>query len=323
VLQGYAIEDGRLRPVEQPLAALQRVVWLDLLNPTEEEERAIEAALGFGVPTRDEMAEIEESSRLYTENGAAFMTADVPSQVDSDDPVLAPVTFILAGERLVTLRYDEPRIFRSFAARAERLELECSDGFATLLSLLEVVVDRLADILEEVGREIDRASRAVFRPPPGKAGKGTDHQDVLRRIGRAGGLAANVGDSLVTIERVLVFLTASSAAKPTAKTGKVRLKALARDAHFLTEHTASLMQKLNFLLDATLGMISIEQNQIIKIFSVAAVIFLPPTLVGTVYGMNFDTMPELHWAFGYPFALGAMLLSAVLSYWVFKSRGWL
>jgi magnesium transporter len=323
VLQGYAIDDGRLRLVEQPLAALDRVVWIDLLSPTGEEERAIEAALGFEVPTRDEMAEIEESSRLYTENGAAFMTANVPSFVDTDDPVLAPVTFILAGERLLTLRYHEPRVFRSFAARAERLGLECSDGFSTLLSLLEVVVDRLADILEEVGREIDRASRTVFRPKQAKAGKGSDYQGVLRQIGRAGGLAASVGDSLVTIERVLVFLTASSAARPSGKAAKVRLKALARDSHFLTEHTASLMQKLNFLLDATLGMISIEQNQIIKIFSVAAVIFLPPTLVGTVYGMNFDVMPELHWIAGYPFALGLMVLSAVVSYWVFKSRGWL
>ena len=127
----------------------------------------------------------------------------------------------------------------------------------------------------------------------------------------------------MTLERVLVFLTATSAARPASKGAKVRLKALARDTHFLTEHTGSLTQKLNFLLDATLGMISIEQNTIIKIFSVAAVIFLPPTLVGTVYGMNFDVMPELHWAFGYPFALGAMVLSAVVSYWVFKSRGWL
>ena len=126
MLQGYAIEDGRLRPLDAPLEALDRLVWVDLLNPTEEEEAAIEAALGIGVPTREEMEEIEESSRLYTENGAVFMTADLVAQVDTDDPVLAPVTFILAGERLVTLRYHEPRAFRSFAQRAERLELGCS-----------------------------------------------------------------------------------------------------------------------------------------------------------------------------------------------------
>jgi magnesium transporter len=324
VLQGYAIEEGRLRLLVTPFASLDRLVWIDLLSPTEEEERAVEAALGFEVPTRDEMQEIEDSSRVYTDAGAAVMTVDLPVQVESDDPVLAPVTFILVGERLVTVRYHDPRVFRSFAVRSERLELDCSDGFSVLLSMLEVVVDRLADILEEVGREIDRVSRAVFRPPPQpKKGGGPDYQAVLRRIGRAGGLVANAGDSLVTLERVLVFLTATSAARPASKGAKVRLKALARDTHFLTEHTGSLTQKLNFLLDATLGMISIEQNTIIKIFSVAAVIFLPPTLVGTVYGMNFDVMPELHWALGYPFALGAMVLSAVVSYWVFKSRGWL
>jgi magnesium transporter len=321
VLQGFAIEGGRLRLLAEPFAALDRVVWIDLLDPTDDEERAVEAALGVEVPTRDEMVEIEESSRLYTDGGAAFMTVDLPSQVDSDDPVLAPVTFVLVGERLLTLRYHDPRAFRTFATRADRLDLDCSDGFSTLLSLLEVVVDRLADILEEVGREIDQASRAVFRPPPTK-GNGPDYQGILRKIGRAGGLVANAGDSLVTLERLLVFLTAA-AARPSSKQGKLRLKALARDTHFLSEHTGSLTQKLTFLLDATLGMISIQQNQIIKIFSVAAVVFLPPTLIASIYGMNFDVMPELHWLAGYPFALGLMVASAVVSYWVFKSRGWL
>jgi magnesium transporter len=323
VLQGYGIEDGRLRALPDPLAALDRVVWIDLHGPTEEEERAVEAALpGLDVPTRDDMVQIEESDRLYTENGAAYMTAELPVLVETDTPALAPVTFILVGERLVTLRYADPRVFRSFAARSERLELGCTDGVSTLLSLLEVVVDRLADILEEVGRDIDQASRAVFGSPR-KPAEAPDYQAVLRRIGRAGGLVAHVGDSLVTLERLLVFLAASSAARPTGKEAKVRLKAVARDTHFLSEHAGSLTQKLNFLLDATLGMISIQQNAIIKIFSVAAVVFLPPTLIASIYGMNFAVMPELHWLFGYPFALGLMVLSAIVSYWIFKSRGWL
>jgi magnesium transporter len=122
---------------------------------------------------------------------------------------------------------------------------------------------------------------------------------------------------------VIVFLAASASAKPTTKEGKLRVKTLSRDTRFLSEHALSLTGKLNFLLDATLGMISIDQNAIIKIFSVAAVVFLPPTLIASIYGMNFVVMPELQWLAGYPFALGLMVLSAVLSYWFFKSRGWL
>jgi magnesium transporter len=318
MIRGYAVEEGRLRPVPAPLEAPAGVVWLDLVDPTDAEERAVEVAVGLEVPTREEMAEIEDSSRLYAEDGAVVMTANLPVGTESDDPVLAPVTFILAGDRLVTVRYHEPRAFRAFPQRAERLELGCTDGSSVLLSLLEVVVDRLADILEKIGRDVDRLSRSVFRPE-GKA----DYQATLRGLGRQGDLAAHVNDSLVSLERLFVFLTAAAPARVGGKDGKARLKTLGRDTRFLSEHAASLSAKLNFLLDATLGMISIEQNAIIKIFSVAAVIFLPPTLVGTVYGMNFDVMPELHWVFGYPFALAAMVLSAVVSYWVFKSRGWL
>ena len=164
MIQAYAVADGRLRPLEAPFDSLDEVVWFDVFNPTEAEEAALEKAIGVGVPTPAEMQEIEDSSRLYTEDGAAFMTANLPSQVETDEPVLAPVTFILAGERLVTLRYHEPRAFRTFTARAERVDTGCSDGTTTLVGLLEVVVDRLADILEKIGRDIEQISRLVFRP---------------------------------------------------------------------------------------------------------------------------------------------------------------
>ena len=316
MIQGYAVDGGRLRPVPEPLAAAG-VVWIDLLDPSEAEERAVETALGLEVPTREEMAEIEDSSRLYADDGAVVMTAQLPVGTDGDDPVLAPVTFILVGDRLVTLRYHEPRAFRAFPQRAERFELPCTDGLSVLLSLLEVIVDRLADILEAIGREMDRLSRAVFRPD-GPA----DYQAVLRGLGRQGEIVGFISDSLVSLERLFVFLTAATAGRAD-KDSKARLKTLGRDTRFLSEHAGSVNAKLTFLLDATLGMISIEQNATIKIFSVAAVVFLPPTLIASIYGMNFGVMPELSWAFGYPFALALMVLSAVLSYWIFKKRGWL
>ncbi|MFO1142458.1 MAG: magnesium transporter CorA family protein [Amaricoccus sp.] len=325
MLNGYAVEDGRLVPLPAPLEAPERVIWYDLFTPTREEEQAIERVVGVEVPTPDEMHEIEDSSRLYSESGAFFMTANLPSQVETEAPLLAPVTFILAGSRLVTLRYHEPRSFRTFTGRAERADLGCTDGATAMLGLLEVVVDRMADILERIGREIELLSRAIFRRSPQRTegAGGTDYQIVLQGLGRQGDLVANVIDSLVTLERLIVFLSAVVTQKPLSKDGKLRLKSLGRDTRFLNEHANALAAKLTFLLDATLGMISIEQNAIIKIFSVAAVIFLPPTLVASIYGMNFAVMPELHWLFGYPFALGLMVASAVVSYWLFKSRGWL
>jgi magnesium transporter len=324
MIQGYAVEDGHLSPVEAPLAAPDDVVWFDLHDPTDAEEEALERLLGIGLPTRDEMQEIEDSSRLYTENGAAYMTANLPARVDSDEPILEPVTFVLVRDCLVTIRYHEPRAFHTFATRAERVDLGCSDGITALMALLEVVVDRLADILEKIGRDIEHLSRSVFRPTADATKKGgPDYAPVLQGLGRQGDLIANVLDSLMTIERLIAFLTAATAPRPLGKDARVRVKTLGRDTRFLAEHANTLSQKLTFLLDATLGMISIQQNAIIKIFSVAAVIFLPPTLVASIYGMNFEVMPELQWIAGYPFALGLMIASAAGSYWVFKRRGWL
>jgi magnesium transporter len=321
MINGYSVEGGRLRPEEAPLDAMDRIIWIDLDSPTPEEAAAAGAALGIELPTRADMEEIEDSSRLYTENGAAFMTANLPSRVDTEEPVLAPVTFILAGTRLVTLRYHEPRAFRTFSTRAMRIDMGCSDGPTALVALLEVTVDRLADILEKIGRDVELLSRAVFRRSPDARGGGPDYLAVLKSLGRHADLLANVVDSLVTLERLVAFLNATQ--KTASKDLRLRLKTMTRDTRFLDDHASALSGKLTFLLDATLGMISIEQNAIIKIFSVAAVVFLPPTLIASIYGMNFAEMPELGWIWGYPFALLLMVLSAVVSFGFFKSRGWL
>ena len=236
MIQGYATEDGRLKPVETPIGAIDRLVWIDISDPTDAEETAVETALGIDVPTRAEMEEIEDSSRLYTEDGAAFMTANLPSRTDTETPVLAPVTFILAGARLITVRYHEPKAFRTLAARAERVAMGCVDGATVLLSLLETVIDRLADILEKIGRDIEQLSRTIFRPVK-KPGRGPDYQSVLQELGRHGDLVANVTDSLVTLERLVVFLTAS-AGRGVNKDGRLRIKTLGRDTRFLSDHAS-------------------------------------------------------------------------------------
>ena len=296
-------------------------VWIDLVSPTADEERQVEALLGVEVPTREEMQEIEVSSRLYEENGALYMTATVLCKAQSERPETAAVSFILAGERLVTVRYAEPQPFALYSARCQRAPGVYSRGDAVLAGLLDALIDRIADILEHIGLEVDEISHEVFEHSA-KPGRG-DFQDILRRLGRRGDLISKVRESLVGIGRVLMFLTQAGMAQRIAKGLRDRLRTMSRDVRSLTDHASFLSGKINFLLDATLGMINIEQNAIIKIFSVVAVVFLPPTLIASIYGMNFHFMPELDEVYGYPLALLLMLASAITPYLYFKRRSWL
>ncbi|MFC6689731.1 magnesium/cobalt transporter CorA [Jhaorihella thermophila] len=319
----YVADGGRL--VVQPGlgASGARIVWIDLLDPDRDEEARVEQQLGINVPTREDMEEIEISSRLFSEDGALFMTAILPSQADGDDPELLPVTFVLSKDTLVTIRYHRPRAFETFPARAAKVSMGCDTGEGVLVALLEAIVDRLADILEHDGREIDGISRRIFRKSEEKVMKGADLQDVIEAIGRKGDLTSNIRDSLVTLERVAGFLGQQTLQKKSPRDLRERIKTLSRDIRSLADHASFLSQKITFLLDATLGLINIEQNAIIKIFSVAAVVFLPPTLIASIYGMNFEHMPELEWLLGYPFAIGLMIVSAILPFVYFKRRGWL
>jgi magnesium transporter len=309
-----AAPDGSL-----PAAA----VWLDLVAPTPEEEHRVEALLGVGVPTREEMQEIEVSSRLYEENGALYMTATVVAKAETEHPEASAISFILAGDRLVTVRYAEPQSFPLFTARCQRSPGAYTRGDAVLAGLLDALIDRIADVLEHIGLEVDGISHQVFEHPAAPR-KGGDFQGILRSLGRRGDLTSKVRESLVGIGRLLMFF--GEAGTPNGKTAKDlrnRVRTMSRDVRSLTEHASFLSGKINFLLDATLGMINIEQNAIIKIFSVVAVVFLPPTLIASIYGMNFDFMPELDWQLGYPLAIALMLGSALAPYLFFKRRGWL
>lgn len=312
--------DGRLQRLDAE-ADLGRVVWTDLLRPTREEEKAIEDWLELDVPTREEMEEIEISSRLYSSDGTHFMTAMVAAGTDGDRPEPGSITFILIGNRLVTIRYHEPSAIATFVDRAGKTRIDCTDGSQVLLALLETIVDRVADVLERAGQEIGDLSQRIFNPAARKASRrDRDFQAILRRIGRKEDLLSTLQDSLHTLQRVagyLAYVTDGS------KTARLRLKTLARDISSLSDYGGKLAQKINFLLEATLGMISIEQNAIIKIVSVAATVFLPPTLVASIYGMNFEFMPELDARFGYPLAILAMVASAALPLWYIKKKGWL
>jgi magnesium transporter len=308
-------------PVAPGVAPPATAVWVDLVTPTVEEDRIVENLLGIAVPTREEMQEIEVSSRLYVENGARYMTATLMCRSDTATPKTTPVTFILAGNRLATVRYDEPR---PFAIVEHKLARACSpkvSGETVLMDLLDAVIDRSADILERIGAEVDQVSHSIFERED--QGSPPSYHEVLKALGRKGDLTSKVRESLVSVGRVLLFVANEADTMKWAKDMRAQLKSMQRDVASLTDHASYLTSKVTFLLDAMLGVVNIQQNNIIKIFSVVAVALMPPTLVASIYGMNFHHMPELDWPFGYPLAITVMLLAGILPYLYFKWRKWL
>jgi len=309
--------------VEDPAALPENAVWIDLEKPTAAEDQAVERLAGIAVPTREDMQEIEISSRLYIENGARYMTATLMCQSDTDAPKTTAVTFILAGHRLVTVRYDTPK---PFALVEHKLARSCMPGITgemVLMELLDAVIDRCADILERVGADVDQVSHDIFEPESTRHGQAKQYSQFLIQIGRKGDLTSKVRESLVSIGRVVTFMSAVMEGIKWSKDMREQLKTMQRDVSSLTDHASYLSNKITFVLDAMLGVVNLEQNNIIKLFSVMAVVLMPPTLIASIYGMNFKAMPELEWPHGYPMALIMMLAAAVLPYFLFRWKKWL
>jgi magnesium transporter len=331
MLSAYGTDKGCLTEFPAGTIVPDGTVWLDLVAPTFEEEAAVEAALSIDIPTREELAEIEASSRLYQEDGAAFMTANLIRRGENDRPESSPVTFIIKGNQLITIRYHHPQAFPVYVHRAMKPQSTAMTGWGIFLSLIEAVVDRAADHLERVGLIIDDTSRRTFNSGRGSGGrkmrkKPLNLSELLENIGEEGDFNSKMRESLVSIGRMSAFMQAiidQMRQTKDVKENRARVRIIQRDIQSLTDHSTFLSGKISFLLDAVLGMSSIEQNNIIKIFSVASVVFLPPTLVASLYGMNFDFMPELHWKYGYIFAIAGMIGSAVLPFLYFKRKGWL
>ncbi|HEX6740319.1 MAG TPA: magnesium/cobalt transporter CorA [Sphingomicrobium sp.] len=299
--------------------------WIDLEEPTKEEERLVERCVGLNVPTQEEMAEIEPSSRLYERNGTLYMTVSVLCGVEDGTPASTPTGFVLTGDRLVTIRYATPKPVRAFADHIRREPDLARDGASVLVGLLDAIIDRLADELERVGTDIERLSSEIFqrnaedrRIPAEKLTR------LLTSIGQVQTLLAKVRYTAVSTNRMLSFLAGSKRMhEPASEDARNHLASLTTDVTSLSEHASFQTDNLTFLLDASLGLISIEQNAAMKLFSWAAVVFLPPTLIAGIYGMNFHHFPELSWPWGYPMALTLMLASGVLPYLYFKRRGWI
>lgn len=316
----YLQHDGKLVPDAN--ASIHDALWIDLLEPSAEEEHRVEQALGVEVPTRAEMREVESSSNLYREDNATFVTVRAVVREADLQPRLTSITLVRTERALITVRYGVPKAFTEFVSRIGKPHAAVKSSLSALLCFLEALVDRDADILEEIGDALDPVSREIFSQNAGamKTIAAADLGRVLKQIGQSGDLASRVRESLHSVGRSVPFLLAEIHDDHEIHS---RLKTLASDVKSLLEHDNFLQTQIQFLLDSNLGLISIQQNAIMKTLSVAAVVFLPPTLIGSIYGMNFEHMPELHWRLGYPYALGLMVLSAVGPLVYFRWKRWL
>jgi magnesium transporter len=323
MITAYLSSDKGLQP--QPVTDLtlpDKAVWLDIVDISADEKKLLERSFCITVPTRSEMHSIESSSRLYREDGVLFLTATLLLKTETIAPEITEVTFILVKQHLLTVRYAEPWSFRIFAQRAPKCGVHKASF--VFLALLETTIERLADLLEMISLQLEQVSQKTFRRP-GAKGVELGLQQTLINLGTSGNILSKVRESLVDKNRLVIFIGQSIDNHLLCAESRLQLEAIHRDLSSLSDQATFISTKISFLLDAVLGLINIEQNRTIKIFSVVAVLFMPPTLIASVYGMNFGEtrMPELTWRYGYEYALGLMAASALISIWFFRRQRWM
>lgn len=298
--------------------------WIDMLDPDQSRRRAVAATTGLHVPTRDELSEIESSSRLSRRGDVLYLSMPGLAQSEAGDTRSVPVGFVLAPDRLLTVRFAPQRAFETFAARCRDTPPADATSIGLLLGLCEVLVDRIADLLEREGEELDAVSRRVFRAAPRRGQPRRTEIELralLRTVGRVGDLVSKTRDTLLGLGRMIPFVLANTPWITSEQ--KTRFKTLRADIASLNDYDSHLAGKVQFLMEAIIGFIGIEQSNIIRVLTVVSVVGVPPTFFASLWGMNYRAMPELDWAFGYPMALGIILLSAVLPIVLFRIRGWL
>ena len=300
----------------------QPVIWVDIVNPTREERKKFESETKIILPHLNEMMQIEYSNRFYEEHGALFLAANVLVKA-APYPETQAVTFILTPETVYSLRYSDPNPINTLIGKLQRRVFPVGDVFDVLLLLLQQVVGAVANIFEMVGTSTEMLSLSIEQTIEND--KHRDHTAMLNRslkeINKYENVLSKCYQSLSSI--VLLANYFERTPHPVFSGQSARFDALIRDVTGLIKHADYLTSKLEFELESTLGLLNIEQTYIIKVFTVLAMIFMPPTLIASIYGMNFHFMPELGKEWGYPFALGLMLISSILPYRFFKRRGWI
>ena len=327
LLRSFAIANGRLEPLADGGGVPPEAAWVDMMSPTSAEERLVESALGLDIPTRAEAGGLQVSDRLVSTAGALYMSALVPAGQNAERPTV-PITFVRTGDRLVTVRYSSVGSLDPFVARYTRGEASLAGAGDLLAGLLEVAVDRIDERLQQIGGALDHLSRGIFHHPTHlrqQAGRPLPLGRRIRRLeaviedlGTQHELAGKLRESIQSLIRLTAF------SREHAEDGlRQRLDAVSTDLHSVAEHATALSADMEFMLDATVGLIDTQQNKVIYLLSIMGIVMTPPVLVASVYGMNFRDMPELAWTYGYGWALGLMLLSAVGPILLFKLRGWL
>lgn len=319
-LRAFRHDGGKLVPLPDG-APLTEALWIDLFRPNEAESAAV-AALGVEVPTLEDMEEIEVSNRLYRDGATDYMTVVLTGHSETNSPISGPVTFIVNPQRIITVRHHASRPFETYPTRADKVGPGCTNSNRVFLSLAEEIIGRLADLLESAGRSLDHLSRSVYET--GRRGQNQQRLEVaLRLVGREGELLGYVRLALLTMGRALGFYAQTAKERMGDEGLAPAVANLQKDIEALEVHTDFLSARVGLASDATLGMINLAQNSTVRIVSVVAVLFSPPTLIASLYGMNFEFMPELSQPWGYPAAIGAMVASSALAWLYFRWKNWL
>lgn len=321
MLVAYRLTGPRLEPLD-PGAPLTEAIWVDLFRPAPEEAARVLSELGVEVPALADMEEIEISNRFFREGEHEFMTVILPGQMPNGEQATGPVTFVLSPSLLLTVRHHAPRPFETFAARADRSSTGCATQQRLFVGLAEEIVARFADLLEASGRVLDSIAARVYAGSR-QALSPDELEDALRSTGREGEVIARVRLGLLSMDRMLSVFSLWGGEQPEGKAVRGPVKTLLRDINALEVHADFLSGRVGLATDTTLGMVNLSQNASVRMMSVVAALFLPPTLIASIYGMNFEVIPELGWGWGYPLSLVAMVLSAAATWAWFRWKGWL
>jgi magnesium transporter len=327
MLKAFGCNNGRLQSLVDTTSvdALRPAAWIDLLNPTREESDRVQQATGLEIPTQADVSEIESSSRLSARNGVLYLSMPLIS-MEADGPRGVAAGYVLSHERLITVRFAPNRVFDTYAEHLPRGEVRQDVGAHILVGLLEAIVDRQADALEQVRADLDTISHEIFAMG-GEERTGRKNEDatlrrILGRLGRIGELISHVRDTQVGAARIVPYV-GSMTAEWLPKELTPRLTTLHQDIVSVSDFDTHLNDKLQFLLDATLGFINIAQNNVMKVMAIASVVGIPPVLIAGVYGMNFKNIPEYDWAYGYAWGWGLIILTTLIPLAIFRWHKWI
>ncbi len=315
----FRIENERL--VHEQAATIasfgkQDAVWIDIVAPSREELEWVRTSLKIDAETPEQAEDIEASARFYEDEGNLYLRADfiIGRQQESEN---VPVQLVLSGNRLISLHAEDVPIIRLLRMRSRKRLASSSSAMGLLIDLFGMDVEYSADVLESIHAELKEISFSVLEERRGTA---ADAADFIARVARQEELNGGIRRNLMDNRRILSYLLRDQRLD---KGQNKIVQQLLRDIESLDGHTAFIFDKINFLMDAIIGFINISQSKVVKIFSVAAVAMLPPTLIASIYGMNFKYMPELSQEWGYPMSLTLMVISVVLPFWYFHRKGWL